>query len=354
MSSNTVASRENAQPTTGSTEDNSQMLRRVAALMRRYNAPETPESYELLYSYLSGDPKPIASKVGSTLARTGTLADGDIRQISSELRKRQAGDPELYEVIGRHLEQMFASMDGEFEKQIRANSERDRIFQSTTRLLQNEPGADDLRMIITGLVKELGAMRNESAQLSNKLQDSKARVRKLRNSLARSRINELRDPLTGLGNRRHFDGYLARAIETASRAGGELCLVMADLDRFKRLNDTFGHIVGDDVIKMFAEVIISSLDNRLSAARYGGEEFAIVLPDTAKAQAVRLAEVIRRKLGNATLRTVNGKKPIGTVTASFGVAALRLGETPETLIARADSRLYLAKAAGRDQVVSTG
>ena len=352
MSSKPAPAQNEPTPASSKTDENSQMLRRVAALMRRYGTPETPESYELLYTYLAGNPKQIASKVESTLARNGTLADSDIKQFSNELRKSQAGDPSLYDTIGKHLEQVFAGMDGEIDRQIRANGEHDRVFQSTSKLLQNKPGEADLRMIIASLVKQLDAMRTETSMLSTKLQDSKARVRKLRTSLVQSRISQLRDPLTGLANRGHFDTCLLRAVTEAKRTGGNLCLVMADIDHFKRLNDSFGHVVGDDVLRLFADILSRTLRGRLLAARYGGEEFAIIMPDTTVKDAARTAESIRTKLTKATLRTVSGKKPIGNVTASFGVASLESGDTPEKLIIRADSMLYRAKQTGRNRVAA--
>ena len=144
-----------------------------------------------------------------------------------------------------------------------------------------------------------------------------------------------------------------RAIGEADRSGNSLCLVMADIDRFKRLNDSFGHVVGDDVLRIFADILTRSVKGRVLPARYGGEEFAIILPDTSMDAAIKLTEGIRLKLTKSTLRTVNGKKPIGTVTASFGIAAMVPGDTAEKLIVRADTRLYRAKQSGRNRVVAS-
>ena len=159
------------------------------------------------------------------------------------------------------------------------------------------------------------------------------------------------DGLTGLANRRAFDVALTRASRRAARMGGELSLLLLDLDWFKQLNDTLGHLAGDDALRS-AAAALSGVARRPYdlVARYGGEEFAVVLPDTGLAGARHVAGTIQAVLRLAAIP--HPASPFGRVTASIG-GATAFGHVarPESLIAEADAALYDAKRGGRDRIV---
>ena len=123
------------------------------------------------------------------------------------------------------------------------------------------------------------------------------------------------------------------------------------LDRFKAINDTFGHQIGDEILKMFAKLLSSNVKGRDTVARFGGEEFAIILPETELDDADRLTENIRSQLESKELAVNTSGQPIGKITASFGIAQLDERDDADTLVKRADARLYEAKCAGRNRVV---
>lgn len=155
------------------------------------------------------------------------------------------------------------------------------------------------------------------------------------------------DGLTGIANRRIFDETIAREMARAVRSGEELSLVMMDIDHFKRLNDTYGHQVGDDVLRRVARAIAESTRAYDIAARYGGEEFAIVLPRTPHGDAAMVAERLR------LAAVQSGGDP--AVTLSAGVATFpRDAGDAESLLARADEALYASKRDGRDRLTVSG
>jgi len=157
----------------------------------------------------------------------------------------------------------------------------------------------------------------------------------------------LRDPLTGLFNRRAFETFLAREREWALRTGRPLALVLADLDRFKEINDSHGHPAGDRALAHFGRILAGTARRSDIAARVGGDEFALLLPDTTPADAARLAERIRHRLALEPLESPRGLR----LRASFGVAGLDdAAGDPELLVHRADEALYAAKSAGRDRL----
>lgn len=158
-----------------------------------------------------------------------------------------------------------------------------------------------------------------------------------------------RDALTGAMNRRYLMESLDRSIATAQRRQEQLAVVMIDIDHFKSINDTHGHLVGDEVLKTFGSRLIELGRNEDLFGRYGGEEFCMVLPSSDAEQAKQAAERCREIIAGAPFDTHAGPLPI---TASFGVVATtpQPNETPQTLIDRADRQLYRAKEQGRNQV----
>lgn len=154
------------------------------------------------------------------------------------------------------------------------------------------------------------------------------------------------DTLTGVMNRRSFLKYADREISRAKRHTQELALVFMDIDHFKRVNDTYGHHVGDEVLKAFANIIRERVRSTDLMARWGGEEFIILLPETGKEAAHALADSLRGAVASAPFPAV------GQVSCSAGVAGWQHGESFELWCARADAALYKAKEGGRNRVIS--
>jgi diguanylate cyclase len=211
-----------------------------------------------------------------------------------------------------------------------------------------------VRVIVSLLVAENERMRRDTNELKSKLEDAKARIESLHTSLSKAQEIGLQDPLTSVGNRRCFDETLEREIGEAESSRKPLSLVMCDIDNFKVINDSFGHSVGDEVLKMFAALLADNIRESDTVTRFGGEEFGIILPHTAQESAIGLAERMRRQCESKQLIVRNANQTIGRVTASFGVAQHREGEGSEMLIQRADAKLYEAKCAGRNRVAAYG
>ncbi|MGH3001311.1 MAG: diguanylate cyclase [Gaiellaceae bacterium] len=159
------------------------------------------------------------------------------------------------------------------------------------------------------------------------------------------------DSLTGLANRRSLENTLRVELARAARLREHLCLVLADLDEFKRVNDRYGHLFGDEVLQEFARVLKATVRESDVAARWGGEEFALVLTGTDAPGGARLAERARVHIESSTLAAPGDDEAVVAVTASFGVAAFPDSYELDELIAAADSALYAAKRDGRNRVV---
>jgi two-component system cell cycle response regulator len=173
----------------------------------------------------------------------------------------------------------------------------------------------------------------------------------LRNNLDHSLELAVTDQLTGLHNRRYMTGQLDSLVQRSVLGGDPVAALLIDIDHFKKINDTFGHDVGDEVLREFALRLASNVRAIDLPCRYGGEEFTVIMPDTQLEDAMRIAERIRMHVAGSPFRVAQGKELL-TVTISIGVSAT-LGETdtPEALLKRADEGVYEAKASGRNAVV---
>mgnify|MGYP002620290216 FL=1 len=227
------------------------------------------------------------------------------------------------------------------------------LANAQSRLSQLSEG-EQVRVIVSLLVAENERMRRDSSELKVKLEESHRQIDTLRSNLIQAEEVVLRDPLTGVGNRRCFDLTMEKAITDSRENGTPLSLVMCDIDHFKRVNDAFGHQVGDEIIKMFSRVIETSVREGDTVIRYGGEEFAVILPRAGQDAAKSIAERIRRQFESKKLTIRETNQKIGQMTASFGVAEYRAGEDTELLVQRADAKLYDAKSGGRNQVSAYG
>lgn len=165
------------------------------------------------------------------------------------------------------------------------------------------------------------------------------------------RTQSIRDPLTGLFNRRYLEVSLDRELQRATRRSQSLAVLMLDIDHFKRFNDSHGHEAGDAVLAQFAEVLKRAARAEDIACRYGGEEFTVILLEADAATAQRRAESIRQAI--AEMSVIHRSLQLPHVTVSIGLAVFpRDAQTPEDLLRRADAALYLAKKAGRNRIAS--
>ncbi|EDP75288.1 GGDEF domain-containing protein [Hydrogenivirga sp. 128-5-R1-1] len=154
------------------------------------------------------------------------------------------------------------------------------------------------------------------------------------------------DPLTGLPNRREIMNFLDFEFNRAKRNGTPLSVAVIDLDDFKFINDTYGHVAGDEVLKSLASLIRRNLRSTDMVGRFGGEEFVVVMPDTPLNTAVKVMERLRRVVEETYF------EPIGSVSISVGVAQLREGDDVSNLLSRADGKLYQAKREGKNRVLA--
>jgi diguanylate cyclase len=228
----------------------------------------------------------------------------------------------------------------------------ERLDGANKRLSQQQETVGPVNEIVLALIEDNRDMRGKLDSVRNQLEESRLQVMQLQTNLERAEEAGMRDVVTAIGNRRFFDSCFAEDVERARSVGDSFCLALADLDKFKQINDRFGHLVGDRLLRLFATILVQNVRGQDKVARFGGEEFALMFPGARLVDAVSAVERIRGILESKQWTVEQSGERMGKVTASFGVARLRANESASDLLKRVDQRLYQAKVQGRNRVVA--
>ena len=317
----------------------------------RYRTPPEPKAYEVWYAYASGSNSVISERIDALISDGKPVAYYDIEQIHSECLSADARKRDQLNLANNKLDKEMDDILALIQSHVTSSKSYSGSLAERAKGLSDDASPATIRLTIERLLEENKAMRSETTKLTTSLEHSKAQIQELRANLAKSRENEMRDPLTSIANRRRFEICLAEEVERSRASKTALCLVYADLDYFKRVNDGFGHLIGDEVLKYFASLLTKNLRKGDLPARYGGEEFAIIMPETAIEDAVQVMERIRQKLQQTKLVVTENNQSLGSITASFGIAAFSDSDDIAQLMKRADVNLYAAKNEGRNRIV---
>jgi len=318
--------------------------------IRSLRQTAVPRNYEIWYVYATGFNAPLNKIINETLARNGKLTEADLEQIYetylSHIKTTDRIDKVGARVIGEIDEVMTLLTDA-----LGTSASYDASLNGASERLAAAKSREQVKAIVEMLAKSTREMRETNKALEDRLTLSKNEISNLQQSLEAIRTESLTDPLTGLGNRKYFDRMIDMAVQNALANGEPLSLMMFDIDHFKSFNDSYGHLTGDQVLRLVGMSLKQTIKGQDITARYGGEEFAVVLPNTALRQALTVADHIRRAVMAKELKKKSTGEILGRVTISVGVSMLKPGDDTDALIERADACLYAAKRNGRNRVV---
>ena len=318
--------------------------------IRSLRQTAVPRNYEIWYIYATGYNSALNKIINETLARNGKLTEADLEQIYdtylSHIKTTDRIDKVGARVIGEIDDVMKLIGDA-----LGMSANYDTSLSGATKKLSTAQNRDQVKKIVELLLKSTREMRDTNKALEERLTLSKSEISNLQQSLEAIRAESLTDPLTGLGNRKYFDRSIEMAVQTALANGEPLSLLMFDIDHFKSFNDSYGHLTGDQVLRLVGMSLKQTIKGQDITARYGGEEFAVVLPNTALRQALTVADHIRRAVMSKELKKKSTGEILGRVTISVGVSMLKPGDDTDLLIERADACLYAAKRNGRNRVI---
>ncbi|MGI9415783.1 MAG: GGDEF domain-containing protein [Hyphomicrobiales bacterium] len=334
---------------TGDYEKSIAQAHKALYLMVERRCPATPQNYELWYNYATGHDRSLVDQVDGALDDKGALAQSSADKIYDENLSPVRGMEEAMQITG----QMSGEVGQVLNMLETAQGQTSAYGDSLGSVSQEIDGASDstaLKDIVGRLLSSTKQMEDNNRNLEERLQASHRQIAELNDNLTAAREESRTDQLTGISNRKAFDEMMKRLTDETIEERYDLCLLIGDIDHFKKFNDTFGHQTGDQVLRLVAGCLTSVLKGRDFAARYGGEEFAVLLPETSLDAAQTVGDHIRKTVMSKKLIKKSTGENLGVITMSFGGAKFRPGESIEQFIGRADECLYAAKDAGRNLV----
>ncbi|MBI5164169.1 MAG: diguanylate cyclase [Magnetospirillum sp.] len=329
----------------------SHCARAALGMMDRHGVSAHPHNFTIWYSF-------VADRVPDlTAAINGVLKSGQkfTEEVCGDLYERHFGtareEAELRRV-GLRIEDAVARVIAHLATANQGAVEYGESLETFSGRLTEGPAINDLNGLIQNVLQETRVMVEVNRQLEEKLETSSSEIARLREDLDQLRKEATTDPLTGLANRKLFDVALRESALEAEDERKFLSLLMIDIDFFKQFNDSHGHMLGDQVLKLVARSISDCVKGKDTASRYGGEEFAVVLPDARLDHAIAVGESIRRSVAGRKVTNRRTGQVLGQVTLSVGVAEYEFGESLGAFVHRADEALYFAKRTGRNRVAN--
>jgi diguanylate cyclase len=317
--------------------------------LMRENLPPTPRNYAVFFEYASGRNLDLIKECDRLVAQGKmnqmfcdelyykyVIADSE-RDFIKEADK--TFDAELQKVIG--ILSASTSQASQFGENLDTFSGEIKAARSI----------DTLRNAVEKIATEAQVVAAKNVALQKELENTSKQLTVVRQDYDKAHHEAQVDALTEIGNRKFFDREIVRALAQSREQGTKIVLLMADIDHFKRFNDTHGHLVGDQVLRLVARTLVENLKGRDVIARYGGEEFVIIMTETRLEDAEVVANHLRNSLATKRVTKRGTNETLGVITISIGAAEHVDGEDADTLIARADAAMYEAKQTGRNRVV---
>ncbi len=336
---------------TDSIEDAAAFAKQALDLLDEHKVPATPQNFTIWYAYVSGRHPDLVTMLNQLLGSETVFPVERHGEIYDRFFSTQQEEEALHDAS----EQIDLQLDGLMDMLHEASGEAQEFQESIQDGLQDltqSKGLDGITQIMQKVVSQAKKMQASNNDLQKRLETSSGEIKSLKKHLDDVQKEALTDGLTGIANRKNFDLALRRLTTEAAASGTTFCLLMTDIDHFKAFNDNYGHQIGDQVIKLVANVLDKTAEGKQVAARYGGEEFALLLPETKLEAAFKIAETIRETVATKRIRNRNTGEEMGNITLSIGLSLYRPNEPVTDLIQRADASLYFAKGNGRNRTAT--
>jgi diguanylate cyclase len=330
------------------TTDAFDIAKEALGYVGKFNTPPTPDVYEVWYRFVEGRNEALLEQLSHAVHEAQDVNSSLLSKLHDQFREQNDG---TIDQVSLELSHELNELQALVSSQISAGDEFHHSIDSATETITSGIGtSQSVEACLAGLLSSNRKMQSQLKEMETRLLESQMQVDSLRNDLHESQRSVMTDPLTGVGNRRYFDAVMDQALNSKASLNKQTFLILIDLDEFKKINDTFGHSIGDRVL-CFVAGETQKIRPDASIARYGGDEFAVFVQSKENGETLRLAEYIHRFFSTNVAAVEHGGQSIGTVKLSLGVARLRVDDTRESWFNRADQLLSRAKASGRNCVM---
>ncbi|PCH99309.1 MAG: GGDEF domain-containing protein [Alphaproteobacteria bacterium] len=311
--------------------------------------PAVPDVFELWFSYFSGNNAEVVRSIEIMTSQNFELTLERCQELHRRLLNSDKSKETLEKaekIVGNTLtdvDEMFTSIQS-------SNDHFGGSLESVGAKIANTKDPEELKKLVDNMMSDTQKMMSENQSLEQKLKKSSTTMQALKTEMESVRKEAFTDGLTGIANRKKFDMEIELMMAEAREEKQPITLIIGDIDHFKSFNDTYGHQIGDQVLRLVARTFHDGVKGRDLPCRYGGEEFVILLPDTAVENGLKVADILREAVKSKEIRNRATGETINSVTISMGVAQLGEGESVKDWIERSDKALYRAKKKGRDRI----
>ena len=310
-----------------------------------------PKAYEVWFRHLNGENPKLSLTINDIIEKYGRISSAQILQLYEDFLAKGA-DNALSDEINNKITKEASTLEKIAQRSFGLTQTMGDSLAQASEDLELQLDQSSLTKLVKRMAMETADAQRQNAEISHQLKEAHKGLLLLRKNLDEVREESIMDQLTGIGNRRHFDRCLDKAVLDHKHAKQPLSLILADIDNFKLFNDQWGHQTGDQVLRLVALAIKSNVKVTDNPCRYGGEEFAIILPNTSLAQAHSVADRMRMTVSKREVIKRSTGDNLGKITISAGVALMAPDDTPQSMLHRADLCLYAAKNAGRNRVIT--
>jgi diguanylate cyclase len=328
-----------------------EIAKKVLLEMGQKGVALTPENYQVWFEYCTGSNESLTAHINE-IVTSGKTFTAEINKDLYDMFFGKGKEERIVTKIHLGIQKILKHILHEILGQSNSITHYSKKLNKYLCQLDSAKELSEIRQIVKDIIKDTTTMEESSRTLQQQLKKATAEAQDLKQNLEKSEREMLIDILTGVCNRKAFDKKINEFYDRFKKKNDFFSVIILDIDLFKKLNDSYGHRIGDEVLAIVGARLKECVKGKDFIARYGGDEFVVLLPMTTLKQTTIVAENIRKDMIEKQLKLKKTGERIGSISVSLGVSQIHSRDTINSVIERADEALYLAKSAGGNNIKS--